>query len=869
MVPFIAWYFTISLVGILAFPIIGRYFQRLPDKGYSFSRTAGILFLSYIFWILCSLGLVRNSTGGVLVALIILACVSVYSIRSWKRFAPYLWVRKNPRYVLAVELAFLFSFLALTWFRANNPNILGTEKPMEFMFINSILQSPTLPPHDAWLSNHAISYYHFGYVIVALLARITGTPSAIAFNLGLATLFALAFLGAFGLAANLISRAKARMKTQESEVLSASILPSLLAPMLILIMGNFYGALEIVYDNGYLSDLQIPALVYDYGILREEIGIDPTMEFEDPPGLKFRTINVWDWLDLKGLALDTFSEPDGFDWRVENWFFASRVIHDRNLIGVETEAIDEFPAFSFLLGDMHPHVLSLPFVFLAMAFAFMWLVGFKDIESPKFLSLADVKRHIVLLVLVGLVFGGLAFLNFWDFPIYLFILILSYLLSIAIEGHDGRVIARSTIIFAGSALLSSIILYFPFYLTFQSQAGGILPNLIYPTRNNQFLVLMGPLLLGVGIFTGWVALRKRAQTKFSHPFIIGFGLIGILLIASILIAGISFFGMDTSVVDMHLYPLSLSEAIPLVLQKRLVSLLPTLIPALLFGFAATQIIRIILRKRAKGDHLDGGIDTNDEALVDSCLFNENIDSRSILFVYILLLSSSLLIIGPEFLYLRDNFGTRMNTIFKFYFQAWIQWGIVATFGMWLILSKARSIVRYIVVAAVSIIIMIGLIYTFSSYAVIVSSYNGPQTLDGLNYFAKAYPDDWAAIQWLRENARPTDVILEGTRGAYWIEGRSSRISMATGLQTIMGWANHEAQWRGPYYSEVSGRLDDIRLVYQSRSWEETNDLLSKYDVDYVIVSPLEQGWYGRIYITKFDLNMDKVFVSGETIIFGR
>lgn len=105
-------------------------------------------------------------------------------------------------------------------------------------------------------------------------------------------------------------------------------------------------------------------------------------------------------------------------------------------------------------------------------------------------------------------------------------------------------------------------------------------------------------------------------------------------------------------------------------------------------------------------------------------------------------------------------------------------------------SKARSFVRYLVIVSVSIVIILGSIYTFSSFAVIVSSYNGPQTLDGLSYFARAYPDDWAAIQWLRENAQPTDVVLEGTRGAYWVEGRSSRISMATGLQTIMGWANH-------------------------------------------------------------------------------
>ena len=43
-----------------------------------------------------------------------------------------------------------------------------------------------------------------------------------------------------------------------------------------------------------------------------------------------------------------------------DWFAASRVIPD---------TINEFPWFSFLLGDLHAHVLALPFTLLALAFA--------------------------------------------------------------------------------------------------------------------------------------------------------------------------------------------------------------------------------------------------------------------------------------------------------------------------------------------------------------------------------------------------------------------------------------------------------------------------------------------------------------------
>ena len=57
--------------------------------------------------------------------------------------------------------------------------------------------------------------------------------------------------------------------------------------------------------------------------------------------------------------------PDRFIW----WWRGSRVLTDYTLTGQEQEVIDEFPFFSFLLGDVHPHVLALPFVLLVVALA--------------------------------------------------------------------------------------------------------------------------------------------------------------------------------------------------------------------------------------------------------------------------------------------------------------------------------------------------------------------------------------------------------------------------------------------------------------------------------------------------------------------
>ncbi len=107
--------------------------------------------------------------------------------------------------IVTVEILFFLAFAFLAFVRAGNPEIVGTEKPMELAFINAILHSPTFPPHDPWLSGYAISYYYFGYVMTAMLAKATGTLGSVAFNLMLSLVFALSAVGAYGVLYNLLA----------------------------------------------------------------------------------------------------------------------------------------------------------------------------------------------------------------------------------------------------------------------------------------------------------------------------------------------------------------------------------------------------------------------------------------------------------------------------------------------------------------------------------------------------------------------------------------------------------------------------------------------------------------------------------------
>jgi uncharacterized membrane protein len=185
------------------------------------------------------------------------------------------------------------------------------------------------------------------------------------------------------------------------------------------------------------------------------------------------------------------------------------VVQDYDLAGQSKEIIDEFPFFSYLLADLHPHVLAMPFAFLAISIA----LGMFFRSGQKRFPIQRLRLNISLefFLLAGLVLGGMAFLNTWDFPIFLALFCATYAYREALISRteasnngtgvwipDKRVfptLVRSFIL-SGLALgICGFFLYLPFYLGFSSQVGGILPNLIYPTRGAHIWLMFGSLLL--------------------------------------------------------------------------------------------------------------------------------------------------------------------------------------------------------------------------------------------------------------------------------------------------------------------------------------------------------------------------------------
>ena len=907
---FLAWYVASSAVGLLALPLAFRLFRHLPDRGYSLARPLGLLAAGYAFWLLGSLGFLRNDVGGIVFAALLVGALGVAWLRGSGLRALGQWLRGARPVVVGVEVVFLLAFALLAYVRAYNPQIEGTEKPMEYMFINSILQSPTFPPQDAWLAGHAISYYYFGYLLVAALTQVTGTASSVAFNLALALLFALTAVASLGVVMNLIAVARGYRSdfspnpspaekgetsvTGESsepnapsplpnyQLLIASYLPALLAPLLVLVVGNFYGLLQFAYQNGLFADLRVPVVRYHFG-QNDPTNAGATADPTDPqaltPGVRVGLVNFWDWLDLKETQ-EPAPRPTAWRWDTGGlWFFAARVVHDRNLLGNEVEAIDENPAFSFLLGDLHPHVLALPFVVLAAALALEWLLWAASghapasIVQPFALDLNYFRQPaaIARLLVSALVLGGLAFLNTWDFPIYLFLTVLAAALGYA-HAHGRAALAaalpRLAVLAVGLAVLS-VLLYFPFYLTFQSQAGGLLPNLIWPTRFQQAFVFFGPVLIGVTVYLVWLAWRGRARLDRRAALWAGLGLVVALLLASAALAAGALLSPNLGgFVDSAIAPLSRDQALGLVAQRRLVDSLATLFPAGLIGLAAGLVWGWLAQPADGAAPAEPSASRGWRRRALAAGSEPVIASPAVLMVLALIVTGALLMLGPEYLYLRDNFGVRMNTIFKFYFQTWTLWALAAAFGAWHLAQHARPLVRALAMGALWVGVFGGLVTTLTSLESKTGSFSAASpTLDGMAYFAQRYPNEWAAIQWLRANAQGTPVIMEAVGGAYNIE--ESRVSMATGFPTLMGWTNHEGQWRGDYYTRVGARPGQVETVYKERDWSATLEVLNQYGVEYVIIGAEERSQYSPIFFPKFEQFMDMVFESGDMTIYRR
>ena len=837
MISMLLWYLVITLLGWLAFPLAYRLLPFLPDRGYSLSRAMGLLISSYLFWLLASLQLMPNTLGGMLLAVFILAALGVLAAgKGWQDIRS--WLVSQKKSLLVMEVLFLAAFMAWGFVRGFDPAIEYTEKPMELAFINSILRSAAFPPADPWLSGYAISYYYFGYVMIALLARLTGAGSNIAFNLGQALWFALTALGAYGVLFNLLAALR-----KDRKITAGLRALALLAPLFILVVSNLGGLMEVLHARGVFWQTAADGTQTSYfwqNVLKVE-------EWNQPPTQPYSwTIQRGGWV----------------------WWRSSRVLNDFKLSGEPVEIIDEFPFFSYLLGDMHPHVLAMPFVLLAIALALnlyysSGLRRFLGIHPRDWIGRLDFW-------LAALVLGGLAFLNTWDFPIYVALFGLVFAVG---RTRQSRWAWGRIWDFMGFCLLlglAGILLYLPFYFGFSSQAGGFLPSMAFFTPGVNFWVMFAPLLVPLFL---WLIFESRAGTSRLRA--------GIKL-ASIVVGGgwliSSIFGLifaNAAGLGESMLPLGGVAAIA---GEKLVEYGNLFLNSQGATTAGNMFwMSLSLRMQSPGTWLTlfallaliWSLLARPENQPDDQVEPLSTDQTTpVIFVLLLALLGTILTLAPEFVFLRDTFGNRMNTIFKFYFQAWMLWGLAGSFGVVTLLSQTRSGWRWAAAAASFTVIAAGLIYPaimLQAKTGMVDAATGQLrlqdwSLDGTLAFQTYSSDDFAAVQYLK--TAPYGVIAEAVGGSY---SSFARMAAQSGLPDVLGWPFHEYQWRGST-KEIGNREPDLERLYTTTDWSEALDILKQYHVRYVILGSMEKTAY-PVSQMKFDDNLPVVFTSGDLVIY--
>jgi YYY domain-containing protein len=744
------WWGVLFLIGAAAYPITRNLFSSWFDRGYLFAKAVGLVIVSYIIWLGGSLKILPFTVGSAAavtavmfaVGLIIDKIIRVQGLAVDGNRPP---ENKNPASVngkhvfftyLFKELFFLLALGFWAWIKAHEPSIHGLEKFMDFGFTKSILNTTYLPgngkifpPPDIWYSGYTINYYYFGHLVMAILTRLSGIDLRYTFNLMLASLFAFTFTMSFSIGYQLLHLGG---KGNWGDLgAKTKFFGGLLTAFLVTSAGN----MQTIYafTQGYSGD-----------------NVKPFWQLLWPIG-QF-------WQDLPQ-GLSTY-------WYANATRFIPFTIH-------------EFPSYSFVVSDVHGHVLSLPFVLLAIAliFAIFGVRGNKGDEGNP----GDTLRFLFFGILLAVLFMT----NVLDAPIYgglLVILILFYRNTypfFSLSWWENKAGQLLPVAVAGPAIL-------PFLLNFKAFVSGVGVN-CPPAKlaNSKF----GPILFetvdkcqhsplwmmwllwgffwfcGVFLFVSAIRLKQNKKFKLNIQFTRVEWILGIFFVYCLgLIIFPEFFYFK------DIYPSYFRSNTMFKLGYQAFIMF-----SIMSGYTIIKYLRLkILDFRLK-----------------------------------ILKTVFIILLIPQFF-------------------------LVAIFPIFAVRSYFNSLIQYQGLD--------GLKWLRDQYpddyegivwldGQIVK--NAPSAPTDLPIAPTPNPSSVAASD------REPPVIVEADGDSYT---DYARFSAFTGLPAVIGWPVHEWLWRGTY-DIVGPRRTDVQTIYESRDVDATRTILQKYHVKYIIIGTLEQSKY--------------------------
>jgi YYY domain-containing protein len=463
----------------------------------------------------------------------------------------------------------------------------------------------------------------------------------------------------------------------------------------------------------------------------------------------------------------------------------------------EAGPITEFPFFTFIYADLHAHMIGLPLTIACLA----WLIGLLLWAESSSLKPATLIAPIFI---GALMLGSLRPTNTWDYPVYW------ALGAVAIVGvvwlRDKKFGFSQFLkagLICGILFAAAYILYLPYHYwygqgyTAAELWGGSKTNL------SDYLIVHGLFIFLILVWFMWETRRWMAATPISALGRLKSNLPYLLLAALLTVALIGLLTLN--------------------------------------GYLITPLVVLVL-------------------LWAGLLFlrpNQPIEKRILLAFIAVSVALTFLV---EVVVLRGDIS-RMNTVFKFYYQVWSLMSISAAVAFVILLGEYEEMNRTFrrIWLGIAVFLLVGaVLYPVTAASAKIRDRmdpSAPRSLDGMLFMRDAtyhdldqampLEDDYQAIRWMMENVEGSPVIVEANLPEYrW----GTRYTIYTGLPGVLGWNWHQRQQRVSVpNNDVFQRAQEITNFYMTRDIGEALSFLNAYQVEFIVLGELERLYFENLY----------------------
>lgn len=778
----VAWLVLVQVVSWALAPVVLPWAGRGAGAIYGFTKLGALLTLGVPVWLVVSWGWVNLSAWLVWTALVLILAIGGALMVTRLDELARIWYQHRGTIVTA-EVIFVGVFLVVLALRAFNPDMWhqwrGGEKPMELAYFTAVTGSTTLPPYDPWFAGGSLNYYYFGWFLLAVPTRLLGIAPDIAFNLGVATFAAVAATAVFSTTAQiaqLADRAGARAGVRSRPGRVSAIGAGLFAVLAFLVLGNLDGARQLW---SRWRDPERPVLPFDWW--------DPSRVLKASPGSE----------------------------------------------------VTEFPAFTVLFADLHPHFMAMGLFGMVLAAA----LGYVE-RTRRGAALSGW----VLAAGLGALTAVVRMTHTWDLPVTVAVAAAALVCGAVLARGPGRWRAGRAVGHLVVMAIAHLAISAPYRGANQVGDSGFGRSTSVSAADDWLthwglFLFIGGFYLVVRLVQVGFGVRPRPFSTTAEPAVSPSRAWGPERVKVTL-------GMAAAVVVAALFALALSGPVA--------------------GLAAMGVV------------LAGWLLVAELRAADASVGH--------IMVAGLWMLGFAVMVGVE-LYTFNHDINRLNTVFKFWLQIWHLFAVAAGFSVAWLLSRssvgdprkwrpvfASGVVVLVLAAAVYPVLAVKPRTADRIDTALGPSLQGHLWLEpGSHMFSvrdAAGIDhlidpglDRPLIDWLRANVSGRPTIVEAVGGAeyqWW-----GRMSITTGLPTVLGWRWHQEQQRTLFGYKVNERRADVVEFYTTASPERIDSFLRAYDVAYVIVGSIESTTAAPHTLALFAANpaLNPVFRSGDQIIY--